>query len=522
MKAAVIRSLAVMFLVVPSAAAAQDPPKSPLRTRTVYEDLQMFTGVLNQIRVNHPDSMDSHAVIIAAIRGMLGEMDPHSYVLVARPLVAEKLEELRAGKLVPVPVSFRFVGGSIVVAGVVPGSSAARARIVPGDELTAIDGSPVDAESAEELELVLSGPKGSTVRLTVERQLSDGSRQSFTHVVKREKPEDATAVPVAFMLAPGIGYVRITTFVAENIADHVRSALSRLENQGLSRLVLDLRDNGGGDVKAAADVASLFLPTGTVVYTQEGRKTQLNDTVRVKRGFLGGSPKPYSIALLVNEGTASASELVAGALQDHDRALIVGRPTFGKSLVMRPFPLPDGSLLWMVVGRLRTPCGRVIQREYHGVTLREYYRLAAAARDTAGRPSCTTSAGRRVFGGGGIYPDRMTPVRAVSSAWLSRVEASLVALKWAAGYVSAHRAALGDQAAMMKAPALPPGALADFRAMAGREGLTIPDGETADRDLSRLLLPMLVDAAWGEGAAYQVIAMTDPDVEAARQALPDR
>jgi len=125
-----------------------------------------------------------------------------------------------------------------------------------------------------------------------------------------------------------------------------------------------------------------------------------------------------------------------------------------------------------------------------------------------------------VFGGGGIYPDKMTPVRAVASPWLSRVEASLVVLKWAAGYVSAHRADLGEQAAMMKSPALPPGALADFRAMAAREGLTIPDGDAADRDLSRLLLPILVDAAWGEGPAYQVIAMTDPEVETARPTLP--
>ena len=127
--AAIVLASALLALSVLASAAAQDPPKSPLRARTVYEDLQMFTGVLNQIRVNHPDSMDSHAVIIAAIRGMLGEMDPHSYVLVARPMVAEKLEELRAGRLVPVPVSFRFVGGSIVVAGVVPGSSAARALL---------------------------------------------------------------------------------------------------------------------------------------------------------------------------------------------------------------------------------------------------------------------------------------------------------------------------------------------------------------------------------------------------------
>jgi carboxyl-terminal processing protease len=482
----------------------------------------MFTGVLNQIRVNHPDSMDSHAVIIAAIRGMLGEMDPHSYVLVARPLVAEKLEELQKGRLVPVPVSFQFVGGSIVVAGVVPGSSAARAGMLAGDELTAIEGKSVDAESADELDLILSGPKGSQVKLTVERQLSDGTRQSSTHTVKREKPEEGTAVPAAFMLAPGTGYLRITTFVGEKIADDVQSALSRLEREGLTRLVVDLRDNGGGDVKAAADVASLFLPTGSVVYSQEGRKSELNETVKVKRGFFGGSPRSWPVAVLVNEGTASASELVAGALQDHDRAMIVGRPTFGKSLVMRAFPLPDGSLLWMVVGRMKTPCGRVIQREYHGVTLREYYRLAAAARDTAGRPSCTTPGGRRVFGGGGIYPDRVLDPRPARTPWLSRVEASLVVTKWISGFLSQHPEIKDQRAAMTGSLTLPAGALADFRRFAGIEGLTVPEGEDPDRLLSRLLLPWLADAAWGEGTAYQIIARMDPEVDAARLTLDRR
>jgi carboxyl-terminal processing protease len=240
----------------------------------------MFTGVLNQIRVNHPDSMDSHAVIIAAIRGMLGEMDPHSYVLVARPLMAEKLEEVRKGRSVPVPVSFSLRWcGSIVVAGVVPVSSAARAGMLAGDELTAIEGKSVEAESADELELILSGPKGSAVRLTVERQFSDGTRQSSTYTVKREKPEVGNRRSAAFMLAPGIGYLRITTFVAEKIADDVSVRDFRgWEREGLTRLVVDLRDNGGGDVKAAADVASLFLPTGSVVYSQEGPEIRAQTT----------------------------------------------------------------------------------------------------------------------------------------------------------------------------------------------------------------------------------------------------
>src|SRR6185436_14297090 len=121
--------------------------------------------------------------------------------------------------------------------------------------------------------------------------------------------------------------------------------------------------------------------------------------------FLRPGGRVYPLLVLVDEGTASASEIVAGALQDHDRALIVGRPSFGKSLLMRGFPLADGSIFVLVVGHVKTPCGRVVQRQYRNVTTHEYYRLAKAERDTAGRASCTTDAGRVVYGGGGIYPD---------------------------------------------------------------------------------------------------------------------
>ena len=142
-------------------------------------------------------------------------------------------------------------------------------------------------------------------------------------------------------------------------------------------------------------------PAGTLIYTSEGRKKDATDTVRVKRSFFRHEER-YPLVVLINGGTASAAELVAGALQDHDRAIIVGRPSFGKALLMKPIRLTDGSVLMLVVGHVRTPCGRVIQRSYRGLALRDYYTRALAPRDTAGLPSCRTDAGRTVFGGGGI------------------------------------------------------------------------------------------------------------------------
>ena len=138
----------------------------------------------------------------------------------------------------------------------------------------------------------------------------------------------------------------------------------------MQRLILDLRDNGGGNVAEAAHVAGEFLPRGSIIYTSEGRKPEIADTGRVDRSRWS-TERRYPMLVLVNAGTASASELVAGALQDHDRALIIGRPTFGKSLLMRGFPMADGSILELVIGHVRTPCGRVVQRQYRAITRRD-------------------------------------------------------------------------------------------------------------------------------------------------------
>src|SRR5439155_25514157 len=183
--------------------------------RTAYEDLQLFSQVLNQIRLNHPDSVDTHELFMAAVAGMVRAADPHSYVLPATRLVPEKEAALRAGKLYPVPVTFAFYGGSPVVVSVAPGSGAAKVDILPGDELVAVDSQPVQAESAEELDLMLAGPKGSTTRLGLQRRRLDGSLVTIERAVRRERVEEATAVPTAFLLRPEVGYLRLPTFATE-------------------------------------------------------------------------------------------------------------------------------------------------------------------------------------------------------------------------------------------------------------------------------------------------------------------
>jgi len=498
----------------PNATPAAGTPAAATRPRSTYEDLQLLSGVLNQIRVNHPDSVDMHALLMAAIEGMVQAADPHSYFIPAMRLNSEKEKAWRDGKLVPVGVDFAFYDASPVIVAVAPGSSAASADLLIGDELIAIDGHPVASTSPSELDVELAGPKNSTVTLTVERERADGSLVQLQRAVKRERLEELTAVPAAFVLDPatGTGYVRITSFVNPSVADDLHDALGRLEKAGMRRLVLDLRDNGGGSVKEAAQVAGEFLPKGAIVYTQEGRKKEVADTGRVGRSFWSRERR-YPIVLMVNSGTASASELVAGALQDHDRALIVGRPTFGKSLVMYPFFLPDGSLFYMVTGHAKTPCGRVIQRQYRGLTVHEYHRRAGDADSTGnGRPACRTDNGRTVYGGGGIYPDVLLARPTRAPLWLAQLREQALFYKWVGGHVSAAGAAYPSLDALAARPEPAAGAVASFREFAVRQGAEVPAGADADSLLAREIVRMVAEAKWGQEGRYRLRAVLDPDV----------
>ena len=506
---------ALVALAGATAGALAQTVPSAIRKSTPYEDLQMFGQVLNQIRVNHPDSVDTHELLMAAIAGMVSAADPHSYVIPAVRLEPGKEAQLRDGKLVPVPVNFAFIDGAPIVASVAAGTAASRLDILPGDELVTVAGQPSSAASAEELDVALAGAKNSEIKLGFERRRIDGSLVVLERTVRRERAGEETAIPAALMLDSTTGYVRVTTFMGDKIADDLHAALDRLEHAGMSRLVLDLRDNGGGSVREAARVAGEFLPRGAIVYTSEGRKPEMTDTGRVQRSFWR-SERRYPMVLMINAGTASASELVAGALQDHDRALIVGRPSFGKSLLMVTFPLTDGSEIALVVGRVRTPCGRIIQREYRNITRREYFRLARADRDTAGRPACKTAAGRTVYGGGGIFPDVALEARPGAPLWYSRVGEQLLAYTWAGGYASSD-ASLASLETFLRNPRLPASALSDFRAFAEKQGVSIPADSTADALLGRLLAVTVANAKWGDAGAYSVRALLDSDIAAAVQ-----
>jgi carboxyl-terminal processing protease len=483
------------------------------QSRSLYEDMRMFSQVLNQIRTNHPDSLDTHVLLMAAIEGMVRAADPHSYVLPATRLSPEKEKAMRDGELYPVPINFGYLAGAPFVVSVQPGSRAAELNIVPGDELVAIDGEVVTAESAAELDIVLAGSKGSTVNLTFSRRRFDGSRTTVIRRVKRERVEESSAIGAAFMLGDSTGYLRLLHFDNLDVANEFRNSLNRLERAGLRRLVLDLRDNGGGFVKQASTVASEFLPNGAIVYTAEGRKQDVNDTSRVERPAeqrqLG-----VPVVVIVNSGTASAAELVAGALQDHDRALIVGRPTFGKSLLMRPFPMTDGSVIHLVVGQIRTPCGRVVQRPYRDLRTADYFRMAGAIADTTGRPTCQTDGGRTVYGGGGIYPDVLFQDVGEAPEWYLQVQEEELLIRWIGSYLNEQESAETTPAEFAEAT-LPRDVVENFIAFAAEEGVDEEEMREYGSQVHELLLRTVAWGRWGASGFYTVAALHDRDVSEA-------
>lgn len=510
-------AVAVLVAALPLPVSAQDSLRAGLRKRTIAEDLQLFSQVLNQIRVNHPDSLDTHDLLMSAIEGLVSGADPHSYVIPAARLDSAKDAALRSGKLAPIPIEFRYAGGAPLVAAVAPGSKAMSLDILPGDELVAANGKPIAATSADELEIALAGQTNTSATLMFRRRRPDGSVVRLERAVMRQRPSDISAVPVATLLTNNTGYIRVTTFMGDKVADDLHAGLGQLEKAGMQKLILDLRGNGGGRVDEARRIAAEFLPRGAIIYTAEGRKQEVNDTARVSRVFWT-SERRYPIVLLVNEGTASASELVAGALQDHDRALIVGRTTFGKSLLMQTFPLTDGSRMALVIGRLKTPCGRVIQRQYRGTSRSEYYSEAGQAGAESNRVSCKTDRGRVVYGGGGIVPDIVLPATTTPD-WLARASEHGLLATWVAGYLSEAGTTLPSIDALAASPTLPPNAVASFRAYAESSHVPIPADTASASMLSKALILQIAFAKFGETGYYRLVALTDPAVDEAIRAF---
>jgi carboxyl-terminal processing protease len=368
---------------------------------------------LTQIRVNYVDSVTYRELVHAAIDGMLHALDPHSRFMSRTEW--EQQEALLRGDLPGIGVQVEEEDSAATILAVDPRAPAAKAGVQPGDRIAAINDSSVAGLKPADIALRLTGPNGSSVRIRIER----GPRlePDTLSVTLRREFRSPTRVTIARMAAPAIGYLGLTWF-GPKAGDDLRDAVGRLQAQGARRLVLDLRDNPGGVMDAAVDIASEFLPKGTLVFRTEGRKKDGTHRFVTERN---GRFRELPVIVLINGHSASAAEALAGSLQDHDRALIMGRRSFGKALVQTGFlVMPSADMVELTIARVFTPSGRVIQRRYRGIRYEHYWALAGKA----GAPEDTlavfkTDHGRTVRGGGGIVPDVWLPLPSGLPVWWS-------------------------------------------------------------------------------------------------------
>ena len=301
------------------------------------------------------DSVDQKKLVENAINGMLSKLDPHSAY--SNPEETRRMNEPLEGNFEGIGVQFNMLEDTLVVIQAIAKGPSQKAGITNGDRIVSVDGRPIAGVKLERDSIMklLRGPKGTKVSLGIVRPSVNGV---LTFVVTRDKIPMNT-LDAAYMIAPGVGYIRLDRFGATS-GKEVREAIARLQKQGMKDLLFDLESNGGGYLGAAVEVASQFLnPKDLVVYT-EGRATPK----QVFEAQSGGLFRKGRLIVLVDEFSASAAEIVTGAVQDHDRALVVGRRTFGKGLVQRPIDLPDGSMIRLTTSHYFTPSGRCIQKPY--------------------------------------------------------------------------------------------------------------------------------------------------------------
>ena len=383
------------------------PNPDPLEKRSSNEFLTDFTEALDIIQNNYADHVGPDRLIYSAIKGMLQSLDPHSNFLDPEEFASlrEDQHSRYYGLGIRIRRFFRDQGRVVIMEPPAIGTPAQRRGLRAGDVITRIEGEPIDDWTTDEVVNHLRGPRGTEVNVSVERP---GIPEILEFSVERDEI-DVTTVPYAFEIRPGIGYIKIERF-SESTTNEFASKIEEINVEKMSGLILDLRDNPGGLLNQAIEISDFFLPRREKIVSTKGRAQgsartyEADEVERIK----------IPLVVLINRHSASASEIVAGALQDHDRALILGETSFGKGLVQTVYPLENNTGMALTTAKYYTPSERLIQRDY-SVSSFEYYYSSEDSPDLSenisGREIRQTDSGRPVMGGGGITPDIQIPAR---------------------------------------------------------------------------------------------------------------
>jgi carboxyl-terminal processing protease len=394
------RSVSVaMFVVVLCALVGGLFGRGALAQDQVPDQYKVFTAALHAIEANYVGEFESDRLVYSAITGMLQTLDPHSSFMDPRSYA--QMRERQEGRYYGLGISIQVVDGDITVFTVFEGSPAYQKGIRRGDVIAKIEADETKGWGTEQAVGKLRGPKGTTVNISIRRA-------GYEKLIELQVPRDEVRMPTihaAVMLDAQTGYIRLQDF-GESTDQELGRALRDLTQQGMKRLVLDLRENPGGALDQAIKVSNRFLPRGDLIVYTRGRAPNSDQDYRATENsdYLN-----VPMITLVNRNSASASEIVAGALQDHDRALVVGETTFGKALVQSVYKVSQNAGAAITTARYYTPSGRLIQRPWDG-SFDEYltYRYREQDPNKAHRPEDLkyTDAGRKVYSGGGVEPDK--------------------------------------------------------------------------------------------------------------------
>lgn len=378
---------------------------------TIPEHLAKLLFSENIISRYYVDEVNEAKMVEEGIKAMLKELDPHSTY--STPDEVKSLEEAMRGNFEGIGVQFNIVDDTLFVIQTTLNGPSEKAGILPGDRIVTVNDTAIAGVKMDRGDIMkrLRGPKGSTVKLSVMRR---GLAEPLIFNLVRDKI-NTYSVDAAYMVDKKVGYIHINSFAATTHQEFV-SKLDSLKKQGMKNLILDLQGNGGGYLQAAVDIANEFLERGQLVVYTQGRAFPRYDYLAEG----GGRFTKGNVAVIVDETSASASEILSGAIQDWDRGVIVGRRSFGKGLVQRAFTLPDGAMIRLTVSRYYTPSGRNIQKpygdsiSYAGDLMERYNRGELVSADSIHFPDSlmmtTKRLGRTVYGGGGIMPDYFVPL----------------------------------------------------------------------------------------------------------------
>ena len=481
------------------------------------QQVNLLGDVLRRVRRHYVDKVAIDTLSRGAIWGMLATLDPHSNYLDAEEY--EHMSEQFSGEFEGIGIFYEVRQGNLLVISPILGSPS-YGKLRAGDHIVEIEGVSTEGITSEQVMEKLRGPPGSRVRISVARQGVD----EWLNITIRRARIDVTSVPYAFMLRPETAYVRVIRF-GEKTGAELGTALDSLRRQGARRLLLDLRNNGGGLLSQAVAVADYFVDKGELIVYTEGRDPASRQDYRARHA---NRDAPLSLVILLDHGSASASEIVAGAVQDMDLGLIAGQTSFGKGLVQEQYPLnANGGLLLLTVARYYTPLGRLIQRPYTD-DVQAYIRegtddLDPNAIDSlrAEKQVFHTALGRKVYGGGGITPDVLLASEDYTD-FMRQLHQTSALFDFAGRWVGQHAEWGGSFEDFLQQYHTPQAALDSLRLYLGEIEVDVNNEVfAAHRDyLDNQLKAGTARILWGDEQRYRIIAEGDAQITQALELFP--